>query len=184
MTISAKQLSNKFNVPSAEELQRAAEQARAKLLQDRLSEALRSPEALEIPIKELLEEAPGLGDLTLAGIFAMTRPSSSAVDKVRTRLSESQVNAIKAQLTEIFAAGYKGSRSDLASKVSVAGIPPEEMGDKLRLPLKSLIESGHVTTEGEKRLMVYVTAKPAAKKVTTAAAPAAATIKQATAAKK
>lgn len=166
---------SRIKTPSAEDLARVAEEAQKKLLDEQVGEALRSPEALDVSLSDLLASVPGLGMRTLGEIVDMVKPATSGRSGERSvRLTAGQVESVKSQLAAIFAEGYRGSRQDLAKRVTLDGVAQDDIADKLRQPLKALIDAGKVATEGEKRLMVYVTAggkKPATPAAATHAAP-------------
>lgn len=155
---------SRIKTPSAEDLQRVAAEAQKRLLDEQVGDALRSPEALRVSLSDLLSSVPALGDRTLGEIVDLIKPAETGRSGERSaRLTLAQVESIKAQLSAIFADGYRGSRQDLAKRVTLEGVAQSDIADKLRQPLKVLIDAGKVTTEGEKRLMVYLTAP--AKKV-------------------
>ncbi len=155
---------SRIKTPSQEDLERVAQAAQKKLLDEQVGTVLRSPEALDVSLSDLLASVPALGMRTLGEIVVMLKPDTSCRSGERSaRLTHDQVESVKSQLAAIFAEGYKGSRQDLAKRVTLDGVAQSDIADKLRQPLKALIDAGKVTTEGEKRLMVYVTAASAKK---------------------
>ena len=79
----------------------------------------------------------------------------------RTRLSESQKNALKGVIVNVLSGIKDGlSRTEIASHTSEEllgniGVRREELASKLRQPLGELVADGKLHTVGEKRLMKY-----------------------------
>ena len=79
----------------------------------------------------------------------------------RTRLNETQKNAIKAAIRKLLDDSKDGlSRSEIAQcipgdRLSTIGVSVDELANKLRQPLGELVSEGLIHTVGEKRLMKY-----------------------------
>lgn len=106
-----------------------------------------------------------MGIVDFADAIAGGKPGSAAAPddppSRRTRLNETQKNAIKAAIRKLLDDSKDGlSRSEIAQciptdKLSTIGVSVDELASKLRQPLGELVSEGAIHTIGEKRLMKY-----------------------------
>lgn len=97
----------------------------------------------------------------IVGDKAADKASPSAKPERRTRLRETQKNAIKAAIQKLLIASKDGlSRSEIAQcipneQLATIGVKLDDLPSKLRQPLGELVRAGKIHTVGEKRLMKY-----------------------------
>ena len=118
--------------------------------------------------KDIWSAVSTLGILDFAEAVLGHRPAANKVSKSdskphkRTRLSESQKNALKSAITGVLGGNKEGlNRNEIAKAISsdqlsAINVDRAELANKLRQPLAELVGDSKIHTVGEKRLMKYL----------------------------
>lgn len=118
--------------------------------------------------KDIWSAVSSLGILDFAEAVLGHRPTATKVSRSeakphkRTRLSESQKNALKSAITGVLGGNKEGlNRNEIAKAISAEqlstiNLDRAELANKLRQPLAELVGDAKIHTVGEKRLMKYL----------------------------